>query len=273
MVLSDSLKLPSPSLSAAAAVVDDCDSEDHPTCQNCFTVKTPLWRRDEHGTVLCNACGLFLKLHGEPRPISLKTDTIKSRNRKKLNNNATNNASSNSNTHTNDPNKIFKRKKRLLTTGGGSLPSNNPKVSILEKFMVSGSIKPLLKPKEALPSAKDYPMQRGKYSLEPSEPSGKNYLYQINGSDIYTSNIELTRLPTLSTLLDPSPFSDPTIPEIELTWKLHNEEEVIKLKTKISELELVTDLYKKHIFQLNEKCKQLEVELHSRAPIQPRPRH
>ncbi|KFH40410.1 GATA type zinc finger protein asd-like protein [Hapsidospora chrysogenum ATCC 11550] len=53
------------------------------TCQNCSTSITPLWRRDEFGSVLCNACGLFLKLHGRPRPISLKTDVIKSRNRVK----------------------------------------------------------------------------------------------------------------------------------------------------------------------------------------------
>ncbi|KEZ41256.1 hypothetical protein SAPIO_CDS7346 [Scedosporium apiospermum] len=54
-----------------------------PTCHNCSTSTTPLWRRDEFGAVLCNACGLFLKLHNRPRPISLKTDVIKSRNRVK----------------------------------------------------------------------------------------------------------------------------------------------------------------------------------------------
>ncbi|KAM3439448.1 hypothetical protein MY4824_002723 [Beauveria thailandica] len=59
------------------------NASSQPTCQNCGTSRTPLWRRDEFGSVLCNACGLFLKLHGRPRPASLKTDVIKSRNRVK----------------------------------------------------------------------------------------------------------------------------------------------------------------------------------------------
>lgn len=50
-------------------------------CSNCSTTNTPLWRRNSQGHSLCNACGLFLKLHGVVRPLSLKTDVIKKRNR------------------------------------------------------------------------------------------------------------------------------------------------------------------------------------------------
>lgn len=48
-------------------------------CTNCHTRTTPLWRRNPEGEPLCNACGLFLKLHGTVRPLSLKTDVIKKR--------------------------------------------------------------------------------------------------------------------------------------------------------------------------------------------------
>lgn len=51
------------------------------SCTNCHTRTTPLWRRNPEGQPLCNACGLFLKLHGVVRPLSLKTDVIKKRQR------------------------------------------------------------------------------------------------------------------------------------------------------------------------------------------------
>jgi GATA-binding protein len=61
---------------------DSEDSDQAPTlCTNCQTTNTPLWRRDPEGHPLCNACGLFFKLHGVTRPLSLKTDVIKKRNR------------------------------------------------------------------------------------------------------------------------------------------------------------------------------------------------
>ncbi|OAL32488.1 hypothetical protein AYO22_00510 [Fonsecaea multimorphosa] len=50
-------------------------------CKNCGTTVTPLWRRDEQGRPICNACGLYHKLHGSHRPVQMKKSTIKRRKR------------------------------------------------------------------------------------------------------------------------------------------------------------------------------------------------
>ncbi|KAF9563896.1 putative electron transfer flavoprotein subunit [Mortierella alpina] len=52
-----------------------------PTCSNCKTTMTPLWRKDDAGEILCNACGLYYKLHHIHRPISLKRNVIRRRSR------------------------------------------------------------------------------------------------------------------------------------------------------------------------------------------------
>ncbi|EER38301.1 siderophore biosynthesis repressor SREA [Histoplasma capsulatum H143] len=53
----------------------------HIACQNCQTTVTPLWRRDENGHPICNACGLYHKLHGAYRPPTMKKSIIKRRKR------------------------------------------------------------------------------------------------------------------------------------------------------------------------------------------------
>ncbi|PVU85745.1 hypothetical protein BB560_006927 [Smittium megazygosporum] len=60
-----------------------------PECSNCKTSKTPLWRKNEKGEPLCNACGLYFKLHNKERPIALKSNTIRKRQRTENGNTST----------------------------------------------------------------------------------------------------------------------------------------------------------------------------------------
>ncbi|ESO86046.1 hypothetical protein LOTGIDRAFT_78934, partial [Lottia gigantea] len=51
-------------------------------CANCMTSTTTLWRRNAEGEPVCNACGLYYKLHQVNRPMSMKKDGIQTRKRK-----------------------------------------------------------------------------------------------------------------------------------------------------------------------------------------------
>ncbi|KAM9325292.1 erythroid transcription factor [Gastrophryne carolinensis] len=51
-------------------------------CSNCHTSTTTLWRRNASGDPVCNACGLYYKLHNVNRPLTMKKDGIQTRNRK-----------------------------------------------------------------------------------------------------------------------------------------------------------------------------------------------
>lgn len=53
-------------------------------CSNCKTSNTSLWRRNTDGDPVCNACGLYFKLHGVPRPASMRKEHIQQRKRKKI---------------------------------------------------------------------------------------------------------------------------------------------------------------------------------------------
>ncbi|KAF9326043.1 putative electron transfer flavoprotein subunit, partial [Podila minutissima] len=79
----------SSSSSSSSSVASSSSSDkgaSHPTtaqpmCSNCKTTLTPLWRKDDAGEILCNACGLYYKLHHIHRPISLKRNVIRRRSR------------------------------------------------------------------------------------------------------------------------------------------------------------------------------------------------
>ncbi|XP_076363575.1 GATA-binding factor 3-like [Tachypleus tridentatus] len=52
------------------------------SCANCRTTTTTLWRRNVSGEPVCNACGLYYKLHNVNRPLTMKKEGIQTRNRK-----------------------------------------------------------------------------------------------------------------------------------------------------------------------------------------------
>ena len=51
-------------------------------CSNCSTCVTSLWRKSVSGSAVCNACGLYYKIHGQNRPAHLRKDVVRGRRRK-----------------------------------------------------------------------------------------------------------------------------------------------------------------------------------------------
>ncbi|MFH4976671.1 hypothetical protein AB6A40_003380 [Gnathostoma spinigerum] len=53
-------------------------------CSNCMTTKTTAWRRDQSGKLVCNACGLYYRLHRTNRPVHMRKDIIQQRFRRRV---------------------------------------------------------------------------------------------------------------------------------------------------------------------------------------------
>ncbi|KAG0128029.1 hypothetical protein HOY82DRAFT_580361 [Tuber indicum] len=201
-----------------------------PICQNCTTSTTPLWRRDESGSVLCNACGLFLKLHGKARPISLKTDVIKSRNRVK---------------NSGQPAK----KKSLFDSPNGS--ANNHSAARSE----NGTPPPgHRKPSSGTASNRSVsPQSRAGTPLPPPShmaPSIFESLHQAENSMVGSPST----LPAINTLNHPSPGSTSSLHDRHLENPALTLDSLIsannKLKTRVAELELVNDLFRGRVSEL-----------------------
>ncbi|KAF9912727.1 hypothetical protein EC991_009463 [Linnemannia zychae] len=50
-------------------------------CANCSQTQTPLWRKNDAGDPICNACGLYAKLHKRDRPVTMRKSKISRRRR------------------------------------------------------------------------------------------------------------------------------------------------------------------------------------------------
>ncbi|RUS13563.1 hypothetical protein BC937DRAFT_95130 [Endogone sp. FLAS-F59071] len=50
-------------------------------CVNCHQTQTPLWRKNDRGQPICNACGLYAKLHHKDRPAAMRKAKIQRRRR------------------------------------------------------------------------------------------------------------------------------------------------------------------------------------------------
>ncbi|GAA5808159.1 hypothetical protein MFLAVUS_001543 [Mucor flavus] len=67
----------SPALMSSSEAVIESGQE----CANCHQTQTPLWRKNERGEPVCNACGLYAKLHHRDRPAEMRKTTIQRRRR------------------------------------------------------------------------------------------------------------------------------------------------------------------------------------------------
>ncbi|KAK7045209.1 GATA zinc finger domain-containing protein [Favolaschia claudopus] len=52
---------------------------DGPRCTHCGTFKTSVWRRNKEGEQICNACGVYLRVNGRERPLTLPQSKVKPR--------------------------------------------------------------------------------------------------------------------------------------------------------------------------------------------------
>lgn len=174
----------------STATIPESQKKPSLTCFNCKTQKTPLWRRDSHGNTLCNACGLFQKLHGTMRPLSLKTDVIKKRNNRKRAKKLQEQAEK-----ANDTN----GKKGNNTGGDGSLPSKNARLR--KKPSIPSNINSM--PNDSTLSLTETQnstsVSDGKYDLRLSynAPNGtysSNNLESLNSNNLITHNKKISSM-------------------------------------------------------------------------------
>lgn len=129
------------------------------TCTNCHTTNTPLWRRNPEGQPLCNACGLFLKLHGVVRPLSLKTDVIKKRNRGGGNSTTTTNPTDAPPTRTSARKNSVAKRNSISTNASGETSPTLSRRNSIGKANTNLSFTPIIEDKKRKSGTASFPSQ------------------------------------------------------------------------------------------------------------------
>ncbi|XP_028591229.2 transcription factor GATA-5 [Podarcis muralis] len=100
-------------------------------CTNCHTTNTTLWRRNAEGEPVCNACGLYMKLHGVPRPLAMKKESIQTRKRKPKNITKGKSSTGSTNSTTNSPSSITNSESTVTLKTEPSVTAQYPGQSIV----------------------------------------------------------------------------------------------------------------------------------------------
>ncbi|XP_023664798.1 transcription factor GATA-3 isoform X1 [Paramormyrops kingsleyae] len=121
------------------------------SCANCQTTTTTLWRRNANGDPVCNACGLYYKLHNINRPLTMKKEGIQTRNRK---------MSSKSKKSKKSQDSMDEFSKNFMDKGSSFSPAALSRHSVFPPFSHSGhmlSTPTPMHPSSSLPFAPHHP--------------------------------------------------------------------------------------------------------------------
>lgn len=171
-------------------------------CANCGTTTTTLWRRNGEGEPVCNACGLYFKLHQVNRPMSMKKDGIQTRKRKPRTSSSKKSSSKDSSNHGSHSSHVMSQdmkpsysqpglldlSQRSESPSINSVPEMKPTVSYNNLYQNHGSAMlaalntppPALLPVGALASQLNSPV--GSYSRPQDLLYGKS-MTSISGND------------------------------------------------------------------------------------------